>query len=329
MEKIISVLTGATGHIGYALLEELISKGENVRILIRKDSPIFDNINCEKIFGDVTDADSLEKAFQGADVVYHLAGIIDVSSINKDSIFKVNVDGTKNVVDACKKCGVKRLIYTSSVDAFPPLANNEVMHEIDKFDPENLDGNYAKSKAIATQFVLDSADENFEVVICHPGACIGPYDFKVSNVGELVRVFLHGQFPVTMNFGAYNFVDVRDVANALYVASVKAKSRDCFILTGDIVTVDELIGMLSEICGLKKPRFVLKKWMADLTAPLAEVYYNLAKKTPIFTRYSIRKLVSNCNFSSEKAQKELGYSPMSAKDSFSDMVNWIREHEKK
>lgn len=328
MDRKLCVLTGATGHIGYALLKELIENGENVRILIRKDNRIFDDIECEKVFGDVTNPESLEKAFEGADIVYHLAGVIDVSSGNEAITYKVNVDGTKNVVAACKKCGVRRLLYTSSVDAFPPLPNNEVMHELDHFSPDNLDGTYAKTKAVATQFVLDSADENLEVVIGHPGACIGPYDYKVSNVGEMVRLFMKGFFPVTMDFGAYNFVDVRDVAKGLYLAAKKAKSHDCFILTGEVVTVDELISMLAEICFVKKPRFVIKKWIASVSAPVAEVYYKLAKKTPIFTRYSIRKLVSNCNFSIEKAQKELGYNPMSAKESFKDMVDWIRENER-
>ena len=125
----LSVVTGATGHVGYALVKELEARGENFRILIRKDSKIFDGINCERVFGDVTDPASLEKAFEGADVVYHLAGVIEINKGNEDMTWKVNVDGTKNVVEACKKCGVKRLVYASSVDAYPPLPDNQVMRE--------------------------------------------------------------------------------------------------------------------------------------------------------------------------------------------------------
>ena len=103
----LSVLTGATGHIGYALLKELLDSGERVRILIRKDIPLFDGLDCEKVFGDVTDPKSLETAFEGADVVYHLAGVIDINAGDENLIWNVNVQGTKNVVEACKKCGVK------------------------------------------------------------------------------------------------------------------------------------------------------------------------------------------------------------------------------
>lgn len=218
----LSVITGATGHVGYALVKELEARGENFRILIRKDSKIFDGINCERVFGDVTDPASLEKAFEGADVVYHLAGVIEINKGNEDMTWKVNVDGTKNVVEACKKCGVKRLVYASSVDAYPPLPDNQVMREISHFNPEILDGTYAKTKATATNYVFENNDDKLETVVCYPGACCGPYDFKVSSVGEMVRMFFNGKFPVSLAFGAYNFVDVRDVAKGMIGAAERA-----------------------------------------------------------------------------------------------------------
>ena len=320
----LSVVTGATGHVGYALVKELEARGENFRILIRKDSKIFDGINCERVFGDVTD---LEKAFDGADVVYHLAGVIEINKGNEDITWKVNVDGTKNVVEACKKCGVKRLVYASSVDAYPPLPDNQVMREISHFNPEGLDGTYAKTKATATNYVFANNDDKLETVVVYPGACCGPYDFKVSSVGEMVRMFLKGKFPVSLSFGAYNFVDVRDVAKGMIGAAEKGRPGEGYILTDEVVTVDQLIHMLADICGFKAPSLKISLGLANAFAPLMEVYYNAAKKTPLFTRYSIRKLTSNCNFSCDKAKEELGYAPMGAKQSFTDMVAWIKEYE--
>lgn len=255
----LSVVTGATGHVGYALVKELEARGENFRILIRKDSKIFDGINCERVFGDVTDPASLEKAFEGADVVYHLAGVIEINKGNEDMTWKVNVDGTKNVVEACKKCGVKRLVYASSVDAYPPLPDNQVMREISHFNPEILDGTYAKTKATATNYVFENNDDKLETVVCYPGACCGPYDFKVSSVGEMVRMFLKGKFPVSLSFGAYNFVDVRDVAKGMIGAAEKGRPGEGYILTDEVVTVDQLIHMLADICGfkLRASRFLL------------------------------------------------------------------------
>ena len=329
MSEKISLVTGATGHIGYALLKELVDNGEKVRILIRKDSKQFDGIECEKVYGDVTDLDALLKAFEGVDVVYHLAGIIDINADQEDMIWSVNVGGTKNVVKACQEKGVRRLVYASSVDAFPPLPDNQVMTELDHFDVDILDGTYAKTKATATQFVLDEVKAGrLDAVVTHPGACIGPYDFKVSNVGEMVRMFINGMFPVTLSFGAYNFVDIRDVAHGMYMAAKQGGKGECYILCGEQISVDGFIKATAKACGKKAPKIPLSYGFAKAVAPAAEVFYKVAKKTPLFTRYSIRKLVSNGNFSIEKARKELDYNPMSVEQSVTDMVQWIKENEK-
>lgn len=327
MSNPISVVTGATGHIGYALLKELVAKGENVRILIRKDTPQFDGIECEKVFGDVTDPESLEKAFDGADVVYHLAGLIDINVGNDEMVWNVNYNGTKNVVEACKKCDVRRLVYASSVDAYYPLPNNELMVEKDSFKPEELDGTYAKTKASATNYVFKNQREGLiDAVVVYPGACIGPYDFKVSNVGEMVRSVVKHGYPVSLNFGAYNFVDVRDVADGMYLAAQKGKSGEGYILCGEQISVDEFICTLCRVCGKRVPKIKMGYGIVSFAAPICEVYYKVSKQTPLFTRYSIRKLVSNCNFSIEKAKTELGYSPMTVEQSLKDMVQWIKEN---
>lgn len=329
MSDKICVLTGATGHIGYAVLLKLVAEGENVRILIRKDSKQFDGIKCEKVFGDVTDPASLEKAFEGADVVYHLAGLIDINVGQDEKVWAVNFGGTKNVVEACKKCGVRRLVYASSVDAYQPLPNNQLMVEKTEFQPDELDGTYAKTKASATNYVFENVRNGLlDAVVVYPGACIGPYDFKVSNVGEMVRTVMKHGYPVSLNFGAYNFVDIRDIADGMFAAAKQGRSGEGYILCGEMISVDEFICTLCRVSGKKVPKIKMGYGIVSFAAPICEVYYKLSKQTPLFTRYSIRKLVSNCNFSIEKAKKELGYSPMSVEQSLKDMVQWIRENEK-
>ena len=329
MNQAIKVVTGATGHIGYALLRKLADQGENVRILIRKDSKIFDGIPCEKAFGDVTDPASLEKAFEGADVVYHLAGLIDINVGNDDMVWKVNFEGTKNVVEACKKCGVRRLVYASSVDAYEPLPNNQLMTEVTEFFPDRLDGTYAKTKASATNYVFDTVKRGeLDAVVVYPGACIGPYDFKVSNIGEMVRTVIKHGYPVSLNFGAYNFVDIRDVADGMIAAADKGRTGEGYILCGEQISVNDFICTLCKVCGKKIPKIKMGYGVVSLAAPVCEVYYKVSKATPLFTRYSVRKLISNCNFSIEKAKTELDYQPMTVEQSLTDMVQWIKENEK-
>ena len=329
MQPPLYVITGATGHIGYALLKRLEARGARVRILIRKDTPVFDGIECEKVYGDVTDPDSLIPAFEGADVVFHLAGIIDINVGHEDLLWKVNFEGTKNVVRAVQKCGVRRLVYASSVDVFVPLPDNRIMRETDTFDVTELDGTYARTKAAATNLILHTVrTENLDAVIVFPGACIGPYDFKVSNIGEMVRKSMHGSFPASITFGAYNFVDVRDVADGMIAAAEKGRRGEGYILCGEQITTHGFIKTVAEVCGKKAPRIRVGKGIGRGAAPITEVYYKISHETPLFTRYSIRKILSNCNFSIDKARKELGYDPMSIRQSLKDMVDWIRENEK-
>jgi len=323
MERKLSVITGASGHIGYALVKEFEAQGDRFRILIRSESKIFDGIPCEKAFGDVTDVDSLEKAFEGAEIVYHLAGIIDVGCGKGNVIRNVNVQGTKNVVAACKKCGVRRLVYASSVDAVKPLRGDDLMTEMTNFNPDEINGIYGKTKAEATQYVLDSADDSLEVVVVFPAACIGPYDFKVSSVGVMVRMVMRGRMPVSLNFGGYNFVDVRDVAKGMRSAAIKGRAGECYLLTGEVFTSHEIISLIARTSGRKPPKIKMPLWLTNIFAPLAEIYYKISGATPVFTRISIEVINYNCNFCFAKAQDELGYNPMSIKQSVSDMIDWI------
>ncbi len=329
MEKRTVCLTGATGHVGYAILKELQNYDDrDVRIILRKDPGYFDGLNCTKLKGDITDYDSLLEAFKGCDTVYHVAGCVEIKPGNEDFVYKVNVTGTENVIKACKETGVKRLVYMSSVDTYIPLPDNEVMKEVYEYDPDTLEGTYAKTKAEATAKVLKANEPGvLETVVCQPSACMGPYDFKISSIGSMIRMFSSGKFPITMTFGAYNFVDVRDVAIGTVLAGDKGGAGEVYLLCNKSCTVDEFIRLLAEVCGNKPPKIKLGKGIIDVAAPIMEVFYKVSGQSPIFTRYAVRKLVSNCNFSFEKAKTELGYNPRSLRESLEDTVKWIAETE--
>lgn len=329
MEKRTVCLTGATGHVGYAILKELQNYDDrDVRIILRKDPGYFDGLNCTKLKGDITDYDSLLEAFKGCDTVYHVAGCVEIKPGNEDFVYKVNVTGTENVINACKETGVKRLVYMSSVDTYIPLPDNEVMKEVYEYDPDTLEGTYAKTKAEATAKVLKANEPGvLETVVCQPSACMGPYDFKISSIGSMIRMFSSGKFPITMTFGAYNFVDVRDVAIGTVLAGDKGGAGEVYLLCNKSCTVDEFIRLLAEVCGNKPPKIKLGKGIIDVAAPIMEVFYKVSGQSPIFTRYAVRKLVSNCNFSFEKAKTELGYNPRSLRESLEDTVKWIAETE--
>jgi len=324
-----SVITGATGHIGYALAMELVARGQRPRLLLRKPSPLFAGMPCDIAFGDITDPASLPAAFEGADTVYHLAGLIEVNEGNDDMVWRVNIDGTQNVVSACKASGVRRLVYCSSVDAMPPAPKGETMRETGHYASAAVSGAYAKSKAIATQAALNSAGGGFEAVACLPSACIGPYDFKCSNIGVMVRLFMRMHFPVTMRFGGYNFVDVRDAAQGLAACAdpARAPSGESYLLTGEYLDTEAFIAALAELTGHRAPILPLPRIVAGAAAPAVEQYYKFFDKTPLFTSYSLRKIQENGLFSYEKAARALAYRPRSARESLEDMIQWIEKND--
>lgn len=328
MSSGINVITGGKGYVGYALVKELEARGERMRLLLRTDSPYFDGIDCEKFMGDVTNPEQLEQAFEGAETVYHVAGIVDISGTKDKQVWNVNYEGTKNVVAACKKCGVKTLVYCSSVDAIPVSDEMNVIREVKSFDPDLLEGAYAKSKAAASQYVLDNAGDELKVCVVHPSCCLGPYDNNnTSSVGTMLCLFLKGLFPVTMDFGGYNFVDVRDIAKGMIAAAEKGRNGECYILSGYAHTLDEFIRTLAYVCDKKPPKFKLKKSMITTFLPAIEKVFDALKLPPVLNEYSIRKLCENCNFSYFKAKTELGYNPMTLEESLKGTVEWMKERE--
>jgi len=328
------VVTGGTGHIGNVLVKELYENGYQVQaIVLPKDDFRMIEPFADILYGNILDPAFLEEAFQGADIVFHLAGIVEIGSGKKKSIFKVNVEGTKNVVEACLKAHVRRLVYTSSVHALPELPKTEIMREIDHFDPDAVKGLYAKSKAMATQIVMDHKDSGLEIVIVHPSGVIGPADYKLSNVSQIFIDFLLGRLTAYLR-GGYNFVDVRDVATGIRLAAEKGRSGECYILSGSEITVKELLDEISRLSGRKKIRTKLSFWFILAMSYFAEAYYKIAKQKPLFTHYSIVVLNSNYHFSNEKAKQELGYTTRDIRESIKDAMefaidNYLTKHGKK
>src|SRR4030066_769202 len=210
------VVTGAAGYIGNVLIRELLSRGEKVRALIRSTSDLssLEGLEVEKVLGNILDKDSLVRAFEGAGTVFHLAAIISIMPGDRAFIRRVNLEGTKNVIDACIKCRVRRLVYASSIHALKEPPHGTVIDEDMPFDINSSRGEYDRSKAIASLAVIESAKAGLDPVVVCPTGVIGPYDFRGSLITGTFIDFATGKMKITTN-GAYDFVDARDVARGL------------------------------------------------------------------------------------------------------------------
>jgi len=329
MERIVAV-TGATGHIGVALLHELKKRNEYVRVLVlpNENYDYIKGLYDEIVFGDVRVLEDLEKTFLNVESVFHIAGIITIGNEDKKLLESININGTKNVIEACKKMKVKRLIYTSSVHAIPVLKNKVFMTEPNDFNHKNVVGLYAKSKVIATNLVKEANCESLETVICFPSGVIGPYAYKRSNIGQLILDYNNHKIPMYFN-GAYNYVDTRDVAFGLAQAEKFGKAGEGYILSGDNISVKDMLAILQNKTNIPMPKLKLPVFMLKMITPFAELYYKSKKLKPVFTSYSVHTLNVNCNFSNEKAKKELMFTTRPLKESFEEEIDFMLSLPKK
>jgi dihydroflavonol-4-reductase len=322
----LTVVTGASGHLGNNLLRALLERGQQVRALVLpKDDPRpLAGLAVEQVEGDVRDMGSLMWAFRNADVVYHLAGIITISPGRAALLQQVNVQGTRNVVQAAMRSGVRRLVYTASIHAIVEPPQGTVIDEGMPFDPDLIPTEYGRSKAQAARVVLDGVAQGLDAVIGCPSGIVGPYDYVPSEFGRLILNVARRRLPAYVR-GAYDFVDVRDVAQGLLAAGERGRRGESYILSGERATVAQLMAWIEEASGVRAPRLGLPARLARRVAYLAGHYARISGTKPLFTAESVDILGSNCCISHEKAGRELGFSPRPLRETIIDTVHWFRE----
>jgi dihydroflavonol-4-reductase len=324
-----TLVTGATGHIGSVLVRELLSLGERVRALILpgEDCSGMEDLDIERVEGNVLDPVSLAYAMRGVDTVYHLAGIISIMPGKNEVMRTVNVDGTVNVARAAREAGVRRMVYTSSIHALGRPPHGTLIDESIGFDPGNPAGEYDRTKAEASIALLKEVESGLDAVLVCPTGVIGPYDFRRSEMGHLIRSWMKNRPHVFVD-GWFDWVDARDIARGLILARRNGKKGEAYILGGQRVHLAELLGMVQSECGMRAPVARIPTGLALFFAPLAALFSRLTGSKPQFTTYSLETVRSNSVISFEKARRELGYSPRPFAETLRDTVMWWRCHER-
>ena len=321
------LVTGATGHIGNVLVRKLIEQGEKVRALIWRgeDTTPLEKLDVETVEGDVLDPESLKPAFKGVEKVFHLAGIISIMPGQNPLVWRVNVEGTRNVLNAARQAGVRRLVYTSSIHAIQRAQHGKVIDESLPFDPNNPYGAYDRSKAEASLEVQKATADGLDAVILCPTGVIGPYDFRGSELGEVIRGAAEAR-PMFYVEGAYDFVDVRDVADGLIAAAEHGRRGESYILGGNKISVRYMLETVREVTGKAFASIKIPFSLAEFAARFTPWYYQKTKAKPRFTPYSLEVLQSNADISHAKAARELGYKPRPVIETIADTVRWFFEN---
>ena len=320
------IVTGATGHLGNTLIRQLKKRGSEICGLILPTETAANQPGIRYFQGDVRDKSSLEPLFADTDdrevIVFHTAGIIDISEKVSQSMYEVNVGGTRNMVELCREHQVKRLVYVSSVHAIPEKNKLQVLEEVDHFSADEVVGGYAKTKAEATQIVLDAVREGLDAVVVHPSGILGPFDSSRNHLVQMISDYICGRLPACVS-GGYDFVDVRDVAAGCIAAAEKGRTGECYILSNRHYEVKDVLKMVKDVGGGRRLP-VLPMWMAKAAAPAMERIAKWKKIRPLYTKYSLYTLRSNDRFSHDKATRELNYHPRDLYQTIRDTILWMK-----
>lgn len=318
-------VTGATGHVGVNLVVSLVKKGYDVQVLIHKNPNIFNGLAIKKVSGDLLEPESLLPFCRGADIVVHLAAVISIGGDSDKVVYDTNVEGTKNLVLAAKKEGVRKLIHFSSIHALKQEPFDIPMDETREIVLDSKLA-YERTKAIAESWVSEQQSDDFDVVIVNPTSIIGPQDHSPSLIGEFMCGAYRGAFRALIP-GGYDWVDVRDVVDATIAIIEKSECSNRYLLSGNWLSVVSLADLFMSVSDKKKKFIILPTWVARIGIPFMYLYARITKTQPVYTTQSLDILQSgHRNISSEKARKELGFNPRPLSDTLKDSYLWFKEN---
>ena len=281
----------------------------------------------EIIIGDIVDPDSVQELFNtplyNEIIVIHCADMVTASSVSNKKLYAVNVTGTKNIIDACVKQKVKKLVYISSTGAIPELPHGEIIREVDSFDPAAVVGGYGKTKAIATQMVLDAVKEHdLDASIVYPSSISGPNDYCNGYFTNFIVDYVNGKIPAGID-GCFNTVDVRDLAEGIIACAEKGRKGEGYIMSSSIVSMRGLFRRISKTTGAREVKRVLSSSAAKVLAALSSFISFLTGKPKLLTSYTLYHISRNNVFSGEKAQQELGFRVRPFEETIRDTAVWL------
>ncbi|WP_165750261.1 NAD-dependent epimerase/dehydratase family protein [Cellulophaga sp. Z1A5H] len=328
MSNEISLITGGNGHLGNNLVRLLLSENKKVRTTVRNihNQKPFKGLDCEVVQADITDRESLKKAFQGVTNLYAVAANFSMWAKNpKAEIYDNNMQGTQNVFDIAKECGIKNIVYVSSVAC---LDFTKLPANVDNGYNKDRRNWYYNSKNDSDRLALELGEKyGIRTVLILPSAMIGSKAFKLSYSNNLVLQVLNGEIPVDTNV-TLNWVDVKDVAFGTYKAMLKGRNLERYILSNEKhTTLQESVKIASGLypeLKLKKPKKVPKCLLYSI-AGLMEFSSKITGKEPLLQRHYLDMFYNlKQDYDINKSRKELGFNPKSSKKALEDTLKYLK-----
>jgi len=319
-------VTGATGFVGSHVARALAAQGAELRLLVRANSNPrnVEGLRAERVTGDLRDPSSLDRAVSGCDAVFHVAADYRLWIRDPDQMYRSNVEGTRAILEAARKNGVRRVVYTSSVATMGFTSNG---HPADEQSPVSLDsmiGHYKRSKFMAEQVALGAAKSGMDVVVVNPTTPVGEQDIKPTPTGRIIVDFLKKKFPAYVDTGL-NLVDATQCAHGHVDAFEKGRSGERYILGGENLTLKEILDKLAVITGLPSPSIRVPYFLALATGVVDEVFTGrIMKREPRATIDAVRMGRKKMFVSSAKAERELGWKIVPVDSALRRATEWFK-----
>lgn len=322
-----TLVTGGTGFVGRAVVEELLAAGREVRVLVRDPKhPALQGLTVEAFPGDLRDPPSLKAAVRGCTQVFHVAADYRLWVPDPEAMYAVNVQGTKDLMAAAAEAGVSRVVYTSTVGTLGNLGDGTPGTEDTPVTLEEMVGHYKRSKFLAEQAVLEFARQGLPVVLVHPSAPVGPWDSRPTPTGQMIVDFLKGRMPAYLETGL-NLVHVRDVARGHLLAAERGRVGEKYILGNQNLKLSEIFQLLAEISGRPAPKIRLPYFPILCLAYLDEFWATwISRRPPRIPLAAVKMAKKFMYFDSSKAVRELGLPQTPIRQALEEAVAWFKAH---
>ncbi len=319
-----TLVTGATGFVGWHVARQLLARGDSVRALVRPASRLRELEGCEAVTGDLRDPASLRRAVEGCGTVYHVAADYRLWAPDPREMYASNVDGTRNLLDAARQSGVERFVYTSTVGCIG-LRKDKPGDEATPVSLDDMTGPYKRSKFLAERVALDFAAAGFPVIIVNPTTPVGDHDFKPTPTGKIILDFIRRAMPAYIETGL-NFVDVRDVAAGHLLACEHGRPGERYILGSENLSLEQLFMRLERTTGVPAPARKIPYALAMAAGVVTTGIAGITGRPPKAPLDAVRMARKKMWVRHAKAAGEFGYAPGPVDDALARAAAWFREN---
>jgi dihydroflavonol-4-reductase len=320
------LISGAAGFVGSAVMRQFVAAGYPVRVLVKSTSSRdnLQGLDVDVVEGDVRNEDEVERAMRGMRYVIHTAADYRLWAREPDEIFRNNVLGTRVMLQAARRHGIARMVYTSSVATLAPRRDGKPADETQRLTEKEAIGAYKRSKIAAEDIVADAIRGGLPVVIVHPTAPVGPRDIRPTPTGRIIIEASSGRMPAYVDTGL-NVVHVDDVAAGHLQALQHGKAGERYILGGENVTLAQMLAQIARLRGRRAPRLRLPRLPLFPLAAATELTARLTGREPFLTLDGLRMAKHRMFFSSAKAERDLGYRFRPYVEALRDAIRWFAD----